>query len=113
MWIRIWSMVPIWALIACTGCCFGPTVDTVPWWKGLPAMLIEPTSLEGMVWRDHLRAKHGRTGAPTDCQSVVDEGDWNDAESLELVPVPEVIDDSLQYPAEITGSDDLPEPMVE
>ena len=113
MWNRICSMVPIWLLLACSGCCFGPTVDTVPWWKGLPAMLIEPTSLEGMVWRDHLRAKRGRLGEPTDCQAAVDEGEWSELESFELIPVPDVTDDFPPVPAEITGSDDLPEPMVE
>lgn len=30
-------------------------VDTVPAWKGIPAMILEPTSQEGQVWHDYFR----------------------------------------------------------
>ena len=56
MWQRIWRAGPVLLLIV-SGCA-GPMVDTVPWWKGIPCMMIAPSSLEGMVWRDHFRERH-------------------------------------------------------
>ena len=45
--------------LASVGCVGQPhVVNTVPRWKGLPCMLIAPSSLEAHVWRQHLRAKH-------------------------------------------------------
>lgn len=80
---------PAWLLLACCGCCIGPTVDTVPWWKGLPSMIIEPTSLEGMVWRDHLRARHSRTfdarPSPYQAYNLLE-----DSGPLEQIPLPSV-----------------------
>jgi hypothetical protein len=109
---RIWEIAPIWLLLVCAGCCFGPTVDTVPWWKGLPAMLIEPTSLEGMVWRDHLRAGHGRTAETSNCQTPPD-AEWVEPEWLEEVPVPAITDDSLPSSAGSAGRDILFAPIDE
>ena len=36
--------------------CIGPEhrVNTVPWWKGLPSLVLAPNSLEAHVWREHL-----------------------------------------------------------
>jgi hypothetical protein len=109
---RILITAPTWLLLACGGCCFGPTVDTVPWWKGLPAMVIEPTSLEGMVWRDHLRAGHGRIAETRNCQTPLD-AQWVEPEWLEAVPVPAISEDSLPSPAGTTGRDNLFEPIDE
>jgi hypothetical protein len=94
-----------WLLLACCGCCIGPTVDTVPWWKGLPSMLIEPTSLEAMVWRDHLRAKHSSTFDARPPQRHA----YNfpeDSGPLEQIPLPAVQPRPLlPTPEEATGSD--------
>jgi hypothetical protein len=56
----IWRAGPALLWIVSAGGCVGPTVDTVPWWKGIPHMVIAPSSLEGMVWRDHFRERHAR-----------------------------------------------------
>ena len=45
--------------LASIGCVGHPrVVNTVPWWKGLPCMVIAPSSLEAHVWREHLHARH-------------------------------------------------------
>lgn len=87
-WLRTASS---YLLLICCGCCFGPTVDTVPWWKGIPSLLIEPASLEATVWRDHLRAKHGRGslgGSPEYTAHGWWEGTTAQASTYESIPVP-------------------------
>jgi hypothetical protein len=58
--ISRWGLL---ALVCCvfnfSGCVGAHRVNTVPWWKGLPAMVIAPSSIEAHVWREHL---HGRDG---------------------------------------------------
>lgn len=45
--------------LANIGCVARPhVVNTVPCWKGLPCLMIAPSSLEAHVWREHLRARH-------------------------------------------------------
>jgi hypothetical protein len=55
-----------------SGCSLTPCVDTVPWWKGLPCMVIAPSSLEGTVWRDHFHSKHHAEGGCPGCCPVID-----------------------------------------
>jgi hypothetical protein len=92
-----------WLFLACSGCCFSPVVDTVPWWKGLPSMIIEPTSLEAMVWRDHLRAKHGQASDFHYSGLLV--YDWPaQIDSVEELPVPPIrSEQTLPAPREPTG----------
>ena len=48
-------------LLFCSMCgCMTPTPTRtrVPTWIGLPAAVIEPTSLEGMAWYSQMRARH-------------------------------------------------------
>jgi hypothetical protein len=97
-------IAPAWLLLACCGCCIGPTVDTVPWWKGLPSMMIEPTSLEGMVWRDHLRAKHAERSMLAH-RSVQAYNSPEDSGPLEQIPLPsEQPRPLLPIPIETTGA---------
>ena len=97
----------MWFLLAFAGCCVGPTVDTVPWWKGLPCMVIAPSSLEAMVWRDHLAARHaGETVYGHD--GMVLETEWiettpsgsgeTDLDQPPMPQAPEVLDSSLAEP---------------
>jgi hypothetical protein len=52
-------------------------------------MLIEPTSLEAMVWRDHLRGKHSGTfdARPSACEAY---NSLEDSGPLEQIPLPSV-----------------------
>jgi hypothetical protein len=43
-------------------------VNTVPCWKGLPCMLIAPSSLEAHVWRQRLHAGHADRSS---CEAIV------------------------------------------
>lgn len=52
-----WLTLPVLGCLMSLGCGY-TRVNTVPWWKGLPTMIIAPSSLEASVWRDHLRARH-------------------------------------------------------
>ena len=100
MRFRLLVTASCWFLLICGGCCFGPTVDTVPWWKGVPSLLIEPASLEATVWRDHLRAKYGRGhgDGPPEATHV----SWEDATSYESIyesiPLPSVESEHLLPP---------------
>jgi len=94
-------------LLPMAGCCIGPTVDTVPWWKGVPCMVIAPSSLEATVWRDHLRARHVQEAMYVDDASYL-EGQW-------LEPGPEDSMDTdvgetsaVEAPGEMGGASDLP-----
>ncbi len=101
MRFRLLKKVSAWLLLICCGCSFGPTVDTVPWWKGVPSLLIEPASLEATVWRDHLRAKYGRghRGGPPEYAT---HGPWEDATShesiYESIPLPSVASEHVLPP---------------
>ena len=101
MRFRLLVTASCWFLLICGGCCFGPTVDTVPWWKGVPSLLIEPASLEATGWRDHLRAKHGR-GTPGGSSEYTTHGAWEDAtpneSTMESIPSPSVESEQLLPP---------------
>ena len=49
-------------LLVSGGCHGGPVVNTVPWWRGLPSLVIAPTSIEAEAWRRHLHAAHAPDG---------------------------------------------------
>lgn len=55
-----WVIGTAMLTLALSGCCTAPRVDTVPWWKGIPSMLIAPSSLEAMAWRDHFRQRRAQ-----------------------------------------------------
>jgi hypothetical protein len=66
------------ALLASTsGCRCGPTASTVPWWKGLPSMVIAPSSIEAEAWRRRCHAAHPRPRTPYmstgDCACIHEE----------------------------------------
>lgn len=101
MQFRSLKAASTWLLLFCGGCCFGPTVDTVPWWKGIPSLLIEPASLEATVWRDHLRAKHSRGNqgvSPVYMTDVWWEDTITDESTYESIPVPPVAGEHLLPP---------------
>jgi hypothetical protein len=54
------GLLALLCLVSASVGCVGQhhTVNTVPWWKGLPCMVITPNSLEAHVWREHLHARH-------------------------------------------------------
>jgi hypothetical protein len=46
----------------------GPTrVNTVPWWKGLPCLVIAPSSIEAHAWRQHLHPQNCAAPAVEPC----------------------------------------------
>jgi len=86
--------------LASAGCVGGRgVVNTVPWWKGLPCMVIAPSSLEAYVWRQHLhRHRAGRSpqeASACSCDPQM-ETEWSESEAVEPadaeVPQPEAED---------------------
>jgi hypothetical protein len=74
-------------------------------------MVIEPTSLEGMVWRDYLRSGHGRTAQFHHSECFV-EAVWEETDQFEPVPMPAPESEHLlPIPAEMAGPQDHLEPV--
>lgn len=46
------------AWLGCFGGCQAPDANRVPWYRGLPALVAAPNSLEAEMWR----RQHGRPG---------------------------------------------------
>jgi hypothetical protein len=89
--------------------CVGPArVNSVPWWKGLPCMLIAPSSIESHVWRQHFHERdrrHERLGAgQCACNASTDEplDEFDPTWDVESAPPSSVLD---RYPADSNDSD--------
>ncbi len=90
--------------------CVGPArVNSVPWWKGLPCMLIAPSSIEAHVWRQHLHERdrlHECLGAgQCACDAGTEEplGEFDPTWDLEFSPPPTVID---SFPPDTNDGED-------
>lgn len=67
------SAMTLATAVLASGCAHHPrVVDTVPAWKGIPLMLIAPSSLEAQVWADYFHQRKHDTSAA--CE--VDEPMW-------------------------------------
>ena len=62
MFSRFGLLAIVCFVVTFSGCVTQTRVNTVPWWKGLPCMVVAPSSIEAHVWRQHL---HG-----ADCQDA-------------------------------------------
>ena len=54
---RFVSIGLLFMAVAFSGCMTPHVVDTVPAWKGIPLMVLEPTSQEAQVWHDYFRER--------------------------------------------------------
>ena len=44
--------------VSTSGCIPLGDYYTVPWWKGVPATVVTPTSLEAMAWKEQHQERH-------------------------------------------------------
>ena len=64
------------AVCSAEGCATDPTSSSIPWWKGIPAQVLAPTSQEAHAWHAQ---RHGYVYEPAGRYS---------GGSLERAPVP-------------------------
>ena len=108
---RILSVLLLAMLTLSAGCHIAPVASTVPWWKGIPCMVIAPSSIEAEAWRRHL---HGgdhcgsRCGGQGACEPMA--SSWPASIPFdETLPVPIESDQVDTAPLPLPQSDTLSE----
>lgn len=100
---RILSVLLLAMLTSSAGCRIAPVANTVPCWKGIPCMVIAPSSIEAEAWRRRLHGG-GHSGGQCGCEGACEPmaNSW---------PAPIPFDETLPVPIESDQVDMAPLPL--